>query len=83
MATIGLGMRIEDEAEFQRRVAIALNGCTLSGFGKRLHAKLKDKLPLDAQEQRWLYRLVHERRDEITDEGVREYAAARTRGHDQ
>ena len=79
MTTIGLGMRIEDEAEFERRAAIALNGCTLTGFGKRLHQKLKDKLPLDQQEHRWLYRLVHERRDEITDEAVREFAAARAK----
>ena len=81
--TFGLGVGITDENEFNRRAAIALNGCHLTGLAKRLHVKLKTGMYLDMQDQRWLYRVVHERRNEITDEALREYAAARTKGHDQ
>lgn len=79
---IGLGMRIESESDFDRRAAVALNGCTLTGFAKRLHEKLKAGDALKADERRWIYKMVHERRSQITDDAVLEYAAARTKGAD-
>lgn len=85
---IGLGMRIESIAEFNRRAAIALNGVTFKADSQQLRfvktaiAAINTGFELDTKQQQALYNLVHRYRRHITDRMVTEFAAMRAKGAD-
>lgn len=85
---IGLGMRIETVAEFNRRAACALKGVTFKpdswqiGFAKAAIASIDAGRELDAKQQQHLYNLVHRYSRQITDRLITDYAAQRAKGHD-
>lgn len=83
---IGLGMRITDVAEFNRRAAIALRGVRFlpGGWDKRFAVDMCQQLHRGAipseKQQRRLTELVHRYRRQISDDLVREFAAEQAGG---
>lgn len=86
---IGLGTRIDDVAEFNRRALIALNGVTFAQHSRTSDIVTTCRLtldagrPLSAKQQQALVNIVHRYRRQITDQLVKDYAAEKATGHDQ
>lgn len=80
---IGLGMRIENIEEFNRRALPALRGLqNTSGFVDAMIRKLHLHVTLTKPEQTALYNVIRDRQTEVTDTLVRDYAIARLRDAD-
>jgi hypothetical protein len=86
-AQIGLGMRIESAAEFNRRVLPVLNGITWDGdelpeFIPTVVKLLRAGKPLSDRQQQALYNTIHAFRRYVTDSMVKEFAASKAKGSD-
>ena len=80
---IGMGMRIESIAEFNRRAAIALRGVEISEpFLVKMAAMLRLNQQLSAAQQSAFIKGVHRYRAKITDRMVTDYAARHAREAD-
>lgn len=82
---IGLGLRLDDQAEARRRAACALRGLRLDdghplrGFVANMLACLAGDRPLSPDQERAIYRVLLANRAQITDRLLLEYAAERAR----